>query len=223
MYTPHNGRWLSEDPAGFVDGPNTYLYVGNSPTRFTDPSGEQPQAPMMPPRDGRCCACDMAIDHAGNPQRLTATSASKRTCVVQLYCAVQCPNNLLGSTSVATPIAGINQASITICISCRVADASLASVIAHELVHAQRFCNTPGGGISNCETCRDQEKAAYEISCKLAFPKDSARYKRCVECGMKMGCAHRQNRNNNGPCTVVGDCKAADLGVALKPDPVATP
>jgi hypothetical protein len=39
MYTPHVGRWLSEDSAGYVDGPNQYLYVTNTPTNWTDPSG----------------------------------------------------------------------------------------------------------------------------------------------------------------------------------------
>jgi len=39
MYLPPTGRWLSEDPAGYVDGPNQYLYVRNSPVNFVDPSG----------------------------------------------------------------------------------------------------------------------------------------------------------------------------------------
>jgi uncharacterized protein RhaS with RHS repeats len=39
MYTPHVGRWLSKDPAGFVDGPNQYLYVKNAPPGAVDPSG----------------------------------------------------------------------------------------------------------------------------------------------------------------------------------------
>jgi RHS repeat-associated protein len=39
-YDPNVGRWLSEDPIGFVAGdPNLYRYVGNSPTSKTDPSG----------------------------------------------------------------------------------------------------------------------------------------------------------------------------------------
>ena len=34
------GRWLSQDPSGFVAGDaNLYRYVGNSPTSATDPSG----------------------------------------------------------------------------------------------------------------------------------------------------------------------------------------
>lgn len=41
MYTPHVGRWLSEDPAGYVDGPNRYLYVNNSPITHADPSGRK--------------------------------------------------------------------------------------------------------------------------------------------------------------------------------------
>jgi len=33
------GRFLTPDPAGFVDGPNMYAYVGNQPLAFFDPSG----------------------------------------------------------------------------------------------------------------------------------------------------------------------------------------
>lgn len=39
MYAPPIGRWLSEDPAGYIDGPNQYLYVANDPINKTDPSG----------------------------------------------------------------------------------------------------------------------------------------------------------------------------------------
>jgi RHS repeat-associated protein len=38
-YAPLQGRFLSKDPAGFLDGTNTYTYVGNDPIDFTDPSG----------------------------------------------------------------------------------------------------------------------------------------------------------------------------------------
>ncbi len=33
------GRFTQRDPAGFADGINPYVYVGNSPTNFTDPLG----------------------------------------------------------------------------------------------------------------------------------------------------------------------------------------
>jgi RHS repeat-associated protein len=38
-YDPELGRWLSEDPAGGVDGSNLYAYVGNDPVAKRDPSG----------------------------------------------------------------------------------------------------------------------------------------------------------------------------------------
>jgi hypothetical protein len=40
MYDPNTGRWLTEDPIGFVPGDyDLYRYVGNSPTNASDPTG----------------------------------------------------------------------------------------------------------------------------------------------------------------------------------------
>jgi len=55
MYAPPTGRWLSEDPAGYVDGPNQYLYVRNNPTNRVDPSG----------RIGIRCECFFTGGYAG--------------------------------------------------------------------------------------------------------------------------------------------------------------
>ncbi|KIE42209.1 hypothetical protein SE37_06020 [Geobacter soli] len=38
-YDPMVGKFISKDPAGFVDGPNLYSYVQNNPINLTDPSG----------------------------------------------------------------------------------------------------------------------------------------------------------------------------------------
>jgi len=38
-YDQNVGRFISEDPIGFAGGRDFYVYVGNSPTRFIDPSG----------------------------------------------------------------------------------------------------------------------------------------------------------------------------------------
>ena len=38
-YDPGTGRFLSEDPIGFADGPNPYRYAGNDPVNFRDPTG----------------------------------------------------------------------------------------------------------------------------------------------------------------------------------------
>ena len=37
---PATGRFTSEDPLRFVDGANIYIYVGNNPLLFVDPTGE---------------------------------------------------------------------------------------------------------------------------------------------------------------------------------------
>ncbi len=43
-YDPELGRWISEDPTEFVNGPNRYAYVRNSPVRLFDPDGRRAQA-----------------------------------------------------------------------------------------------------------------------------------------------------------------------------------
>ena len=39
-YDPTTGRYLEPDPLGLVNGASVYGYVGQSPMRFTDPTGE---------------------------------------------------------------------------------------------------------------------------------------------------------------------------------------
>jgi RHS repeat-associated protein len=47
-YDPGTGRFLSQDPLGFGAGDvNLYRYVGNSPTNFTDPTGEFAWVPLI--------------------------------------------------------------------------------------------------------------------------------------------------------------------------------
>lgn len=38
-YDASNGRFISEDPLGFADGPNPYAYAANNPVNYRDPSG----------------------------------------------------------------------------------------------------------------------------------------------------------------------------------------
>ncbi len=42
MYSSTQGRFLSQDPLGMVDGPNMYVYARNNPILFRDPSGRWP-------------------------------------------------------------------------------------------------------------------------------------------------------------------------------------
>ena len=41
LYDPTLSRWLTTDPAGFVDSMNLYAYVLNNPFRYLDPDGEE--------------------------------------------------------------------------------------------------------------------------------------------------------------------------------------
>lgn len=38
-YDPGNGRWLSRDPSGYVDGSSLYEYCRGNPLKFVDPYG----------------------------------------------------------------------------------------------------------------------------------------------------------------------------------------
>jgi RHS repeat-associated protein len=50
-YDPGLGRWLSEDPAGMVDGPNKFAYISNQPISSVDVLGLQSCAPSNGPAD----------------------------------------------------------------------------------------------------------------------------------------------------------------------------
>lgn len=39
FYDPSLGRWMTPDPAGFIDGPNRFAYVNNNPVNGIDPHG----------------------------------------------------------------------------------------------------------------------------------------------------------------------------------------
>ncbi len=38
-YSPSLGTWISQDPAGYINGADTYQFVGSDPTSYADPSG----------------------------------------------------------------------------------------------------------------------------------------------------------------------------------------
>jgi RHS repeat-associated protein len=46
-YDPAIGRWISQDPTGFYDGPNAYDYVHNRTTILVDPDGQAAVVPIV--------------------------------------------------------------------------------------------------------------------------------------------------------------------------------
>jgi RHS repeat-associated protein len=65
MYLPEMGRFLSQDPFGFIDGSNRYTYGRANPIQYLDPSGTSSQradsglrGPMNGFGPGECPACD---------------------------------------------------------------------------------------------------------------------------------------------------------------------
>jgi RHS repeat-associated protein len=53
-YEPGLGRWISEDPIGYLDGPNTYRYAHNDPLNKLDPLG------LFPKHSSLKCAWSVA-------------------------------------------------------------------------------------------------------------------------------------------------------------------
>ena len=66
-YDPNLGRWISDDPAGFLDGPNLYQYVGNNALNWSDPTG--------------LCADDSDSTGSGPPPRRTPARGNPNTTV----------------------------------------------------------------------------------------------------------------------------------------------
>lgn len=44
FYDPTIGRWITQDPAGFIDGPNLYAYLHNNPLNYLDSFGLSTEA-----------------------------------------------------------------------------------------------------------------------------------------------------------------------------------
>jgi hypothetical protein len=47
-YSSKLGRWVQQDPAGYIDGTNLYQFVASTPVNRTDPQGLGP-VPIPPP------------------------------------------------------------------------------------------------------------------------------------------------------------------------------
>ncbi|MEX2120562.1 MAG: RHS repeat-associated core domain-containing protein, partial [Pirellulales bacterium] len=212
------GRFLNRDPLGYSEyGLHLYRFVENDPISLVDPQGMQAVRPDPEKEgaEGPCDCCNAKVKEL--PLEKYRYRGGKGTCIAMVECRETCPNDLLGYTAPPRNVAP-GQYLIDVCISCKIADNSLDAVIAHELVHVERFC-AAGSGITNCTSCKIQEGKAYEESCELAFPDDASKRKRCIKCGVYFGCKHLKSDSGKGICIQNEDppCEFKDLGIEVKP------
>lgn len=75
VYDPATGRWLTRDPAGYVDGMNLYRYGRSNPVRYVDRNGWQAEDPHEEPTQheqvsGAGGPAQQCVDESGNPIEL---------------------------------------------------------------------------------------------------------------------------------------------------------
>ncbi len=218
MFTPTVGRWLSEDPAGYVDGPNVYLYVGNQPVFSVDPSGY-----------AICDCCNAAIAETKQTALKNGNiNTGRHRCRTVIECKEGCPANAPGYTTldIIKPKGGNKRDKkivITICIDCRVPNTSLNSLILHEVQHARDFCDNRQLPPANLPSCVQYETSAYEVSCGAAFPDGGANYQRCIDCGVWFSCRRYNAPQPQPPCNIADTpakpCYIYDPVRGFIPDP----
>jgi RHS repeat-associated protein len=75
-YAPELGRWLSEDPAGMVDGPNRFTYSTNRPATMADPTGLF----VTDPSCDRCIPAGNGPGDGRSPARYEIFDATEKAC-----------------------------------------------------------------------------------------------------------------------------------------------
>ena len=171
-YDPAAGRFLTEDPVGFLSGGiNFYEYVENSPLGFTDPNGLQAQP------SGACCDEKKLKQGLKQVQDAFASAAATKSAVFQKY--ANCLQKLANDPDVKCGPPPKNQPTAcgyhkpfspsTIFITPNGSTGQggcggAKGTIAHEMVHSciQNDLSQP----QRMNTI-DEEKQAYGIECQL--------------------------------------------------------
>jgi hypothetical protein len=75
MYAPQLGRFISRDPAGYVDGMNMYQFVASNPGLRTDPfglAGDPPLGPLQPGDEQMLAQGDALLQEGATAARINA-------------------------------------------------------------------------------------------------------------------------------------------------------
>ncbi len=190
-YEPAIARWLSVDPAGFVDGVNLWRYVGNNPGNLVDPSGfacedlyfwDESACRSCPP-----CTCEEMhpVGRGGlgpffNDFLATIARDIKKSMGFEnLRCKI---NFRIGDCGLAPGVARTcgkgrrkNKREIYICFQQGIERCVLLQVIAHELIHAKQLCEQVNGSEALGGNCEDNERPAWTASCKRWLAQDCKR------------------------------------------------
>jgi RHS repeat-associated protein len=168
-YDPNAGRFLNEDPPGFLSGGiNFYEYVENSPLGFTDPNGFQAQPAST------CCDPQKTKDIQKQLQDAFSGSSAANSKVFQKYkpclqkmagditfqCGPPPPGKPTECGHTVTPgVVFLTPNGIAGKGGCKAAK----STVAHEMVHSCYNRDFAGPNVSSI----DQEKEAFGIECQL--------------------------------------------------------
>jgi RHS repeat-associated protein len=187
---PLLGRWLTRDPAGYVDGASLCAYVASRVVLGNDPLGlacgggigvaplgcqpgddspapvpEPPEQPGVTPSE--CTSCALAALQQ-EPNRTLYQELVARGCPLSINC-INC------GTPPTTPRGWTDNGVVTLCAD-RLPDCNyVALIMSHELWHAYDECQ---GGIPpnpNCCDCMCYEMRAYrwDRGCENGGPRRS--------------------------------------------------
>lgn len=141
-YSTENGRWLSEDPLGYIDGSNHYLYGRSSPGRLIDSSGLACQDIGAPgfEYDGSCpknpfdiCKNDYHVVRALERYAVSCRNTSRRKSVT-ITCAEM--NQIQGKADCVNSVITLNPRIMDF-----LEDFNMGcSTFAHEILHMADFC-----------------------------------------------------------------------------------
>lgn len=178
-YSPTIGRWITPDPAGFVDGPNLYTYVHNHPLNYTDPDGQF--AFLLVPAAFMIAEAYMPVVAASLAQySFGATLATGITSFIECYNdptkSLGCLANIsadplsctLGLAGTVIGTLGVNgpKALITNIATNTITSASAKLVLKETKVVTQKVVQNADKALAKTTTQKTSYLAAKNISCE---------------------------------------------------------